>query len=175
MKKKILLGCFEVPGWGGASTSTYSLLGKMQNLDYDVHFVNLISQNDVDLFRFYYGDKVGNPKNLPNVHNCFLKKPNHDQHPELKSIIHRVKPDIIVGVGWLAAHILKTNAPDIRLLLLTAGCDQIAILIKEYDIYDLISQPVRKQCINHYKRHYDIQNHILDYLYMRYREKYFSI
>jgi len=139
MAKQILMGSFEVPGWGGASTSSYSLLEKMQNLGYDVSLVNLIAQNDVDLFRYYYGDKIGNPKNLPNVHNCFLKHPFHDKPPDLKSIIHQVKPDIIVAVGWLAAHILKSNVPDIRLIFLTAGCDQIAILIKEKEIYDLVS------------------------------------
>ena len=139
MDKNILLACFEVPGWGGASTSTYSLFEKMLKLGLDVHMLNLISQNDVDFFRYYYGNKVGNPKNLPHVYNCFFNGPNNNQHQELKSIINELQPDIVVAVGWIASLIININAPEIRLILLTAGCDQIVSYMNENEFKDLIT------------------------------------
>ena len=34
MKRKALIGCYEIPGYGGASTSSYKLFEIMQNISY---------------------------------------------------------------------------------------------------------------------------------------------
>src|SRR2546428_7271831 len=106
MKKKILLGCFEVPGWGGASTSTYKLFEVMRADGMEVKYVNLIAQEDAEFFRKLFGDNIGNPKRFPEVWNCFLKEPTYHRHPELEKLVHELAPDIIVAVGWIAALLL---------------------------------------------------------------------
>ena len=73
MNKKILLGCYEIPGYGGASTRNYALFEIMQREGFDVHCLNIIDEQDVDYFRYIYGVNYGNPKRLDNVHNCILK------------------------------------------------------------------------------------------------------
>src|SRR5947209_14208545 len=111
MKKKIFLGCFEVPGWGGASTSTYKLFETMRSGGMEVNYVNLIAEEDAEFFRSLFGDNVGNPKQLPEVWNCFLNEPTYHRHPALEDLIQELAPDITVAVGWIAALLLKKAAP----------------------------------------------------------------
>ena len=145
MKKKILLGCFEVPGWGGASTSTYKLFEMMQADGIEVDCVNLIALEDSDFFRRLFGDSVGNPKRLSGVWNCFLKAPTYNGHPELEDLIQGVSPDIMVSVGWIAALLMKRAAPDRNLIYVTSGCDQMKAYIEKYAIdFRLPCQPQRQ-------------------------------
>ena len=48
MAERVLIGCFEVPGWGGASTSAYQLFRRMREDggDLEVEFVNIIAEDD---------------------------------------------------------------------------------------------------------------------------------
>lgn len=132
MKKKILLGCFEVPGWGGASTSTYKLFEIMRADGIEVNYVNLIAQEDAEFFRGLFGDNVGNPKQLPEVWNCFLNESTYNRHPELENLIQGISPDIMVGVGWIAALLMKRAAPDRNLIYVTSGCDQMKAYVEKY-------------------------------------------
>jgi glycosyltransferase involved in cell wall biosynthesis len=130
--KKILLACFEVPGWGGASTSTYKLFELMRAEGFTVHYVNLIAREDADFFVSLFGDNVGNPKQLPKVSNCFLKEATYQRHPALEHLIEAIAPDIIVAVGWIAALLLKRAAPRKNLIYLTSGCDQMKEYVEKY-------------------------------------------
>ncbi|TMA95562.1 MAG: glycosyltransferase family 4 protein [Deltaproteobacteria bacterium] len=162
MKKKILLGCFEVPGWGGASTSTYKLFEIMRADGIEVNYVNLIALEDADFFRGLFGDRLGNPKQLPEVWNCFLKEPTYNRHPELEDRIQGISPDIMVGVGWIAALLMKRAAPDRSLIYVTSGCDQMKAYIEKYaidslslfshdcnsELWPLVSSPLEKQAVS---------------------------
>jgi hypothetical protein len=132
MQKKILLGCFEVPGWGGASTSTYKLFELMRTDGLEVTYVNLIAAEDQDFFVGLFGKNVGNPKQLPGVSNCFLKEPTYHRHPALEALIDAIAPDVIVAVGWIAALLLKRAAPRKNLIYLTSGCDQMKQYVEKY-------------------------------------------
>jgi hypothetical protein len=132
MKRKILIGCFEVPGWGGASTSSYKLFETLQSGGLEVNYVNLIALEDGDFFRGLFGDRVGNPKQLSEVWNCFLKEPTYNRHSELEDLIHKLAPDIMVAVGWIAALLLKRAAPRKNLIYLTSGCDQMKAYVEKY-------------------------------------------
>jgi glycosyltransferase involved in cell wall biosynthesis len=124
MGKKILLGCYEVPGYGGASTASYKLFELMQKDGLDVHFLNVIDEQDADYFGYAFGENLGNPKLLDNVHNCVLNSPLFTPHPELDALLSDLSPDTLLGIGYIAAYLLKQAAPKKRLIFLTAGCEQ---------------------------------------------------
>ena len=111
MKKKILISCFEIPGWGGASTSAYELFAKLQTDGYDVSFINLISENDKFFFETLYNGSLGNPKRLKNVYNCYLSIPQYAFQKKLDELVQDISPDIILAVGWIAALVFKKTVP----------------------------------------------------------------
>jgi glycosyltransferase involved in cell wall biosynthesis len=125
MHKKILLGCYEVPGYGGASTSTYSLFEKMQRDGYDVRYLNIIDGADDVYFRYLFGESVGNPKLLDDVHNCVLSGLLFAAHPELADRIEALSPDLLVADGFIAALLMKQAAPALRLVFLPSGSSQV--------------------------------------------------
>lgn len=122
---KILLGCYEIPGWGGASTSSYNLFRRMQRDGLDVHYLNIVDEQDADFFFYAYGDDYGNPKRLDNVHNCVLDERLFAAHPHLASLVSQLSPDLLLGSGFIAALLMKQAAPERRLVFLTAGCNQV--------------------------------------------------
>lgn len=137
--RKILLTCYEIPGYGGASTATYSLFQMMQADSLDVAFLNIIDEQDVDYFRYVFGESFGNPKSLPNVHNCILRGPLFYPHPELTDLIKDLAPDIFVGVGYIAALLTKRAEPEIPLAYLTTGCSQAQLFIEKKPPNDCIA------------------------------------
>lgn len=139
MSKKILLGCFEVPGWGGASTSSYKLFELMRNDGMEINYLNIVAEKDADYFRYLFGEKIGNPKDLENVHNCFLEGLTFHPQPELEKLINKNDPDIIVGVGWIAALLMKREAPNRKLIYVSSGCDQVDKYIIRKEWSDFIS------------------------------------
>jgi glycosyltransferase involved in cell wall biosynthesis len=125
MDKRILLGCYEVPGYGGASTSAYSLFEKMQRDGYDVSYLNIIDAADEVYFRYLFGESVGNPKSLDDVHNCVLSGPLFAAHPELADHIEGLSPDLLVAEGYIAALLMKQATPGLRLVFLPSGSQQV--------------------------------------------------
>lgn len=124
--KKILIGCYEVPGYGGASTVAYRLFEDIRR-EFDVSFVNLVGNDIAPYLQIMYGAAVGNPRQLPNVHNVVLERAPFypsSAHSNLTRLIETLDPDIIVGIDFIATLLLKTSAPHKRILFITAGCDQ---------------------------------------------------
>jgi len=131
LNKRILIGCFEVPGWGGASSASYALFEAMRADGLNVHLINIIAEHDVGYFEFIFGERIGNPKGFLDVHNCFLKGPNYHHHPELTDLINGVAPDIVLAIGWIAALLMKRSAPKKNLLFMTTGCEQLKAFIEK--------------------------------------------
>lgn len=127
MPRKFLLGCFEVPGYGGASTVAYRLFQDLQGQGLDAAFVNIIGQDDAELLRALYGETMGNPRALRNVHNLILERAAYHPsaaHANLGKLIRELAPDVLIGVGYIAALLLKAAAPDKKIIFITTGCDQ---------------------------------------------------
>lgn len=125
MNKTILLGCYEVPGYGGASTAAYGLFEKMQKDGYRVHYFNLVEEQDVDYYRFALGKHFGNPKHLKNVETVALRDPLYGSQPELTQRIHQISPDLLIGTGFIAALVMKQASPEKKLVFVTTGCQQM--------------------------------------------------
>jgi hypothetical protein len=125
MNRKILFGCFEVPGWGGLTTATYRLFETMLGDGFDVHYLNLIPDEERGRFRELFGPRYENPRALPNVHTCNLMAPLDEPHPELAQFLEDLEPDLMVGVGDIAAFLMKRAWPGTKLVFLTAGCQQV--------------------------------------------------
>ncbi len=138
--RTILLACYEIPGYGGANTASYQLFRTMQEDGRDVHYVNLIDQQDVGFFEFAFGASYGNPESLARVHNCALKGILYGTHPELAQLIDAIAPDVIVGIDFIAALLLKRAAPKRTVILLTAGCQQVKDAITGRIVNDLMTQ-----------------------------------
>ncbi len=140
MAKKILLGCYEVPGYGGASTVAYCLFEDLQKQGFDVSFVNLIGQEDAAYLRVMYGDALGNPRGLANVYNIVLERAPFfpsPAHEKLSQLIASLAPDFMIGVGFIAALLLKSSAPDKRMIFITTGCDQAKQALVEKRVHSV--------------------------------------
>jgi hypothetical protein len=87
MGKRIVLGSYEVPGWGGSSTVLYLFFERMQRDGLDVSYVNLVNENDRTFLRRLFGCSVGNPHSLANVHTCILEEPLWRAHAALARLI----------------------------------------------------------------------------------------
>jgi glycosyltransferase involved in cell wall biosynthesis len=124
---RIAFGCFEVPGWGGLTTATYRLFETMLSDGLDVHYVNLILEEELPQFRAMFGADCENPRALANVHSCYLRAALHEPHPEIAALIERVMPDRMVGVGDIASYLMKRASPERELVFLTAGCMQVSM------------------------------------------------
>lgn len=139
MRNKLLIGCFEVPGYGGASTVAYRLFEDLRQ-EFEVAFVNLISQEDAAYLRIMYGAALGNPRRLPNVYNLFLDRAPFypsSAHPNLTRLIDGLAPDILIGIDFIATLLLKSSAPNKRIIFITAGCDQAKQAILEKRVHSV--------------------------------------
>jgi hypothetical protein len=123
-----MLCCYEVPGYGGASTAGYDLFCRMMSDGIDVQFVNLIDKRDWDFFTDLFGAQLGNPACLTGVHNIAVSSVGHPQW-ELQKLIEDASPDVIVGIGAVATSILQENARRPRLVFYTSGCGQAEAMI----------------------------------------------
>lgn len=139
MSKKILLGCYEVPGWGGAATVLYLLFEKMQREGLDVAYVNLVSEKDEVFFRYLFGNNFGNPRSLANVHTCILEEPLWRAHAALTHLIGSLASDLLFGFGFSAARLMKLAAPGKPLVFMTSGCSQTKQLLKSGAIRDFMA------------------------------------
>jgi len=123
VRRKILIACFEVPGWGGASTACYKLFEMLQKDGLDVSLVNIISEQDAAYFEYRFGDRVGNPRGLEGVFNCVLSGNNYQYQAALHDLIETINPDLKVGMGWIAAYVLAVADSSRKLIYMTTGCN----------------------------------------------------
>ena len=127
--KSILLGCYEVPGYGGASTATYRLFEKMQRDGYPAHYWNIIEDHDADYYEYIFGKNYGNPKQLENVDTIALPLPLYRSHDRLTERIATLNPNVMIGSGFIAAHVMKKSYPEKKTIFLTTGCNQMKDVI----------------------------------------------
>jgi len=125
MNNKILIGCYEIPGFGGANTASYKLFERMQRDGMDVCYINIIEEQDVDYFKYVFGKNYGNPESLPNVYNCILKQRLYGPHSELEEIILKLDPDVLIGKGFIAAFLMKKAAHSRKMIFITSSCTQV--------------------------------------------------
>jgi glycosyltransferase involved in cell wall biosynthesis len=139
MNQKILLGCYEIPGWGGAATVLYLLFERMQREGLNVAYVNLVSEQDEVFLRHVFGENLGNPRSLENVHTCVLEEPLWRAQGTLADLIDSAAPDLLFGFGFIAARLMKLTAPGKPLVFMTSGCSQTKRLLEAGAIRDFIA------------------------------------
>ena len=123
--RRILVTCFETPGYGGASTATYALFERMQRDGLDVTYLNLVDAASEMFLRETFGARYDNPRNLRNVSTHTIGGAFHQPQPKLAELIGVIAPDVVVAVGFIAALAVKQAAPATRTIFFTAGCDQV--------------------------------------------------
>lgn len=135
-QRRLLFACYEVPGWGGASTSRYRLFERLQADGHDVHWINLIDEADAFYFRQVFGEHAGNPAHLPNVESVTCRDRLFQRHEVLQRRVRSIDPDVVVGVGFIAAHLLRLAAPSRKLVFMTSGCRQVKSLLERGIVHD---------------------------------------
>ena len=125
MSRRILVACYDPPGYGGASTATYALYERLRAETSCAAYVSLVEGSLEPFLRERFGDAYGNPRALPDVHTYVLARRFHDPQPRLAELVRTVAADVVLAVGYIAALALKRAAPDTPVVFLTAGCDQI--------------------------------------------------
>lgn len=138
-RRTFLLACYEAPGFGGASTAAYELVRRMLQDGHDVTFVNLIDIRDRDFFAYTFGARLGNPDGLPQVHNVSLVGAPSGHETELTTLVDLIAPDVMLGVGHIAALALARVAPTRRLVFLAVGCSEAEIRISRGRARDAVA------------------------------------
>lgn len=123
--RRILVACFETPGYGGASTATYALFERMQRDGLDVTYLNLVDAASEKFLRDTFGANYDNPRRLRNVRTHTLAGAFHQPQPKLAHLLGEIAPDVVVAVGFIAALAVKQAAPTTHTIFFTAGCDQV--------------------------------------------------
>lgn len=139
MNQKILLGCYEIPGWGGAATVLYSLFERMLREGLDVTYVNLVSEQDEVFLHHLFGGNFGNPRTLDSVYTCIMHEPLWRPQAALSHLIGSLRPDLLFGFGFIAARLMKLAAPGKPLVFMTSGCSQTKQLLEAGAIKDFIA------------------------------------
>ena len=136
---KLLIACYETPGWGGAATVAYLLYERLRRDGIAHGYINLIARKDEAFLHRTFGINYGNPKNLPDVHNCYLDEPLWRGHDNLAAGIRQYQPDRLIGYGFIAGRLLQLAAPEIPVVMFTAGARQLSHLIESGAVKDFVS------------------------------------
>jgi len=141
--RRVLLGCYGVPGRGGASTVAYRLHAALLAAGVDAHYLTIVDAEDPAYYRYVLGERYGNPEGLPNVETRVLAGRLHGPHPELGRAIEAAAPDVLVAMGTLSATLLKRASPRRPLVLLTTGCQQLKERIARGVVRDFLEERAR--------------------------------
>lgn len=136
---RILIACVDVPTVGGAATAAYELFRRMRADGYDAHFASFPSEADAPYYEFVFGVDVGNPYGLPNVEVCWLRGELDDPHPEVSALVRTIDPQLVLGMGFVAAQLLKRAAPARRTVFVTGTCRQAQDYVTSGRARDAIS------------------------------------
>jgi len=114
----------------------------MQAAGVDIHLVNIIDEQDDDYFHYIFGERLGNPDGLPDVHNCVLNQADFFADPTrtgLPELLGNLSPDIMIGMDCIPALMLKNSRPDIPVMFLACGSEQAHLYITSGKARDVIS------------------------------------
>ena len=136
MSRRVLIGCYGVPGWGGSSTVLYQLFDRMQRDGHDVTFINLLTDHQERALRPVFGDRLGNPYALANVYTCTVTPPLWQVHAALAQLIEHLRPDLLLGFGLIATRLFELAPLRIPVVFMTAGSHHLGQLIASGAIAD---------------------------------------
>src|SRR5262249_42175479 len=88
--------------------------------------------------RGLFGEALGNPRALAGAHTCIVEDIGSRQQERLSARVRAFAPDLLLGVGFIAALLLKWAAPDVPLVFLTAGSRRVQDLIEIGAVKDFI-------------------------------------
>lgn len=138
-RNQIVLACYEIPGWGGASTSAYNLFEMLRQAGLDCAYLNLIPPKTLRDFAPYAGEALGNPRRLPFVHNCLLGSGTHGSQSEVAHLLGKISPPLILAVGFMSALLVQRAAPRVPCIFITSGCRQLKEAVIHGQFGDLLS------------------------------------
>jgi glycosyltransferase involved in cell wall biosynthesis len=121
---RFLFAGTEVPSLGGSSTALYDLYQRFLEDGHDVHLINILEQQDAAFFKYTFDDRLGNPRGLQNVANCWLAGDALAPQPLLRTFVDALDPDVGVGFGYYASLLLARADRGRPNVLVTGNCAQ---------------------------------------------------
>jgi glycosyltransferase involved in cell wall biosynthesis len=140
---RVLLACYEVPGWGGAATASYRLLRCLRERGLDVSYLTLVAPEDQDFFALLFGPEAANPAGLDGVHSLVYRERMSAPQPELAGLVRELDPDVVLSVGDAAVYLLGRAAPDRPIAFLASGFRAMDHGVRERRVRDLQEQTAR--------------------------------
>lgn len=116
--------CFEPPAYGGASTSAYQLFRELHR-KVPVNYLSLVERRTACLAKRRFGDDYHNPEHLGGVWEYLLEGSTYKHQPGLEELIDDLSPGLLVGMGYIGGYVAKRARPDLPLVLITTGCQQV--------------------------------------------------
>ena len=136
---RLTICSFEVPGYGGASTTAYALFQELQKAGANVAFINLVRETDAGLLQDIFGEEYGNPEKLDNVFTCHLAgRLFRTKHANLLSILQRLAPDIVLCCDYIASAIFLGQDYKIALVNYSSGCFQAQTYVRKGEVSDAL-------------------------------------
>lgn len=134
-RRRLLLACYEPPGFGGAATSGYDLFRTLRSDGYEAALVSLLDERDRAFFDYTFGRSLGNPDCEAGLHVVEIGD-LYRLHAGLAAVIAAARPDLMIGIGYPATLALRASAPDHRLLFYTSGCQAAEALVRSGRVRD---------------------------------------
>jgi len=121
---RLLIACYEPPGFGGASTIAYHLHSRLLEQGHDSHLLLFLDKPHLDFYRLLLGENYANPSGLRGVRVC-------QRWPlaAVKACLEEISPTACVGVGWLATYYVAQAYPHRPCILYATGLDQAAFWV----------------------------------------------
>ena len=136
----MLLGAYEVPGYGGAATTGYQLFERLlADGSLRPSWVNLMGEADAEYFRFALGEGAGNPGGHPGVHDARLAAPLYGPQPALAALVAELDPDVVMAKGHVAAWLLGRAAPGRPLIFVTTGSRSVKQALAKGQLVDAVT------------------------------------
>jgi len=142
-RPRILVASFDAPGRGGAATSSYQLFARMQRDGRDVHYLALVDARNEARCRRQLGPDFANPRRLADACYAILQRPLGAAQTAVATALGRVRPDVVLAVSHLAAVTARRAAPEVPLVLLTAGSAQVGAWLETHPEEDALSALAR--------------------------------
>jgi glycosyltransferase involved in cell wall biosynthesis len=143
MKRRLLVTAFEIPAFGGAATSAYTLYAKMRRDGVDAQYANLIQWFDLPFYRRLFGEGFGNPQGIPDVHDVILTGHLYQRHDALAELLATVAPDVVLAKGTVASLIVRAVEPRVPLVHYLAGWPMTSEVSSERPVADGAALPTR--------------------------------
>jgi glycosyltransferase involved in cell wall biosynthesis len=125
MARRVLIVCYEVPGYGGHSSSIYRLHQcLLHDPEFEFHLVFVVGRSDPLFYCQVFGEGFANPLDLERVSLAALDWRDEAERRRFKDRVVGLDPDLVLCQGCHAAALVARSVPEIGMIFFAAGSHQ---------------------------------------------------